>query len=102
MDTLVYIIPSCFHFVDVNAFSPNGDGVNDNFRLITTGDDELVSMEIYNRWGQRIFETDNLVAGWDGTDGSGKQQEIGTYIYKIWTKCDEILQSLSGNVTLLR
>ena len=99
---LVYVIPSCFHFVDINAFSPNGDGVNDNFRLITTGDDELVSMEIYNRWGQRVYETNNLVNGWDGTDGNGKPQEIGTYIYKIWTKCDEILQSLSGNVTLLR
>lgn len=99
---LVYVIPSCFHFVDVNAFSPNGDGVNDNFRLITNGDDELVSMEIYNRWGQLIFQTDNLINGWDGTNGLGKQQEIGSYIYKIWTQCDGILQSLSGSVTLLR
>lgn len=99
---LVYIIPSCFQFVEINAFSPNGDGVNDNFRFITSGDDELVNMEIYNRWGQRIYQTNDLQKGWDGTDGNGLEQEIGSYIYKIWTQCDGILQSLSGSVTLLR
>lgn len=99
---LVYIIPNCFHFVTINAFSPNGDGINDRFRFITDGDDELVNMDIYNRWGALIFQTNDLVNGWDGTDGNGKEQEIGSYIYRITTMCDGILQSLSGSVTLLR
>ena len=99
---LVYIIPNCFQFSTVNAFSPNGDGINDNFRFITAGDDALVNMEIYNRWGQLIFQTSDLTTGWDGNDNNGKPQEIGSYIYKIATECDGILQSLSGSVTLLR
>ncbi len=99
---LVYLIPDCFHFNTVNAFTPNGDGINDRFRFITTGDDELVSLEIYNRWGQLIFRTNDLAAGWDGTDGNGKQQEIGSYIFKILTQCEGILQTLSGSVSLLR
>ncbi|MEZ5012668.1 MAG: PKD domain-containing protein [Chitinophagales bacterium] len=99
---LVYIIPDCFHFATVNAFSPNGDGVNDRFRFVTNGDDALVDMQIYNRWGQLIFSTDNLEEGWDGSDGNGVQQEVGTYLFIIHTQCDGILQSLSGSVTLLR
>jgi gliding motility-associated-like protein len=99
---LVYIIPNCFHFVTINAFSPNGDGINDKFRFITDGDDELVGMDIYNRWGDLVFQTNNIENGWDGTDGNGKEQEIGSYIFRITTTCDGILQSLSGSVTLLR
>ncbi len=99
---LVYIIPSCFHYVTVNAFSPNGDGVNDRFRFVTSGDEELITMQIYNRWGDIIFETTDLENGWDGTDGSGREQEIGSYIYRLITICDGIQQALSGSVTLLR
>ncbi|MBK9962960.1 MAG: gliding motility-associated C-terminal domain-containing protein [Saprospiraceae bacterium] len=99
---LVYIIPSCFHYVTVNAFSPNGDGVNDRFRFVTSGDEELITMQIYNRWGDIIFETTDLQNGWDGTDGSGREQEIGSYIYRLITICDGIQQALSGSVTLLR
>jgi gliding motility-associated-like protein len=99
---LVYIIPSCFHYVTVNAFSPNGDGVNDKFRFVTNGDEELITMQIYNRWGDVIFETTDLENGWDGTDGNGREQEIGSYIYRLITVCDGIEQALSGSVTLLR
>lgn len=99
---LVYIIPNCFNFATVNAFSPNDDGVNDRFRFITAGDDGLVSMEIYNRWGKMIFNTNDIDAGWDGTDGNGHPQELGSYIYVIYTSCDGKEQRLSGSVTLLR
>ncbi len=99
---LVYIIPNCFKYFVVNAFSPNGDGVNDRFRFITDGDDELTDLSIFNRWGQKIFSTNDLVNGWDGNDLSGIPQEVGSYIYTIQTTCDGIAQSLSGSVTLLR
>ncbi|MBK7443237.1 MAG: gliding motility-associated C-terminal domain-containing protein [Bacteroidetes bacterium] len=59
-------------------------------------------MQIYNRWGDIIFETTDLENGWDGTDGSGREQEIGSYIYRLITICDGIQQALSGSVTLLR
>lgn len=100
--TVVYIIPVCFRYTVVNAFSPNGDGLNDNFRFITSGDDELTDLSIYNRWGEKIFYTNDPVKGWDGNDLTGKPQEIGSYIYTIETVCDGISQSLSGSVTLLR
>lgn len=99
---LVYIIPNCFRFATVNAFSPNNDGINDRFRFVTDGDDGLVGMEIYNRWGQLIFTTSDITNGWDGTDGKGDPQEVGSYLYVIYTSCDGKEQRLSGSVTLLR
>jgi gliding motility-associated-like protein len=58
-----------FYFVVPNAFTPNGDGLNDTFRSVATGDlIRQFSMVIYNRWGQMIFETSDYSAGWDGKD----------------------------------
>lgn len=98
----ITVLPVCQVFSTVNAFSPNNDGINDLFRLHTSGDDALVSMEIFNRWGQRVFYTNSLEFGWDGTDGNGVAQEVGAYVYIIYTACDGIEQQLSGMVTLLR
>ena len=86
----------------VNAFSPNGDGINDRFRFITFGDEEILLMEIYNRWGEKIYATTSLENGWDGTDGNGVEQEVGAYVYRLITICDGVEQALSGSVTLLR
>ena len=64
-----------------NAFTPNGDGVNDVFiyksRLI-----EQVVMQIYNRWGELLFQTNQLDVGWDGSY-QGALAPPGTYLYKI-------------------
>ena len=52
-----------------NAFSPNGDGVNDIFSIYGNIDlKEIVSLDIFNRWGELIFQGANLNAGegWDG------------------------------------
>ncbi len=98
----ITILPLCVPYSTVNAFSPNGDGINDRFRLITPGDDSLLSMEIYNRWGQRIFFTNSLADGWDGTDGNGVAQEVGMYVFVMYTDCDGVTQQVTGSVTLLR
>lgn len=98
----IQILPVCFKFATANAFSPNNDGVNDRFRLVTSGDDGLVSMDIYNRWGKQVFSTNSLEDGWDGTNGEGVPQEIGMYVYVIFTSCDGVTQRLDGTVTLLR
>ncbi len=66
-----------------NAFSPNGDGINDVFMPIRRYD--LVKqyhLMIFNRWGQQVFETEDIGQGWDGTY-RGRQSPLGTYIYKI-------------------
>ena len=92
-----------------NAFSPNMDGVNDVFLPVATfmvnnsGNKNLdYQMRIYNRWGQMLFETNDLSIGWDGTyEGQPAQQDV--YIYELrCTGFDRHRYNLNGNVTLLR
>ena len=66
-----------------NAFTPNGDGLNDVFKVIPRYDyvRDYV-LQIYNRWGEQIFETSGSNNGWNGTF-KGKPVEHGTYIYRI-------------------
>jgi gliding motility-associated-like protein len=63
-----------------NAFTPNGDGKDDIFRVIPIGIKELKYFAVFNRWGQRIFYTTTLGSGWDGTV-NGKPQDAGTFIW---------------------
>lgn len=84
-----------------NAFTPNGDGLNDIFTVST---DLLISynLQIYNRWGGLLFESNDVTIGWDGTV-NGKAQEIGVYTYIIkstTTLNTPILKT--GTITLLR
>ena len=65
-----------------NAFTPNGDGKNDIFRVPPSIDISLFSFSIYNRWGQRVFYTTNPGEGWNGTI-NGQPQPTGVYIWEI-------------------
>jgi gliding motility-associated-like protein len=65
-----------------NAFTPNGDGLNDKIRPITAGIERLDFFRIFNRYGQIIFETNNPEGAWDGTL-KGKPQGSGTFIYQV-------------------
>jgi gliding motility-associated-like protein len=71
-----------------NAFTPNGDGHNDRFRVITEGHHEVADFRIVNRWGQTVFESRNETDGWDGTF-NGQPQDIGTYYYYLRFRCRE-------------
>lgn len=66
-----------------NAFSPNGDNVNDQFQGIAFNLSSYY-MGIYNRWGELVYETNSIdyVNGWDGSY-NGKEAEVGTYVYYI-------------------
>jgi gliding motility-associated-like protein len=69
------------------AFSPNGDGLNDFFKPIGYDVADL-RMNVYNRWGELLFETNDIDAGWDGSY-KATACEVGTYVwwvsYKIGT-----------------
>lgn len=65
-----------------NAFSPNNNQQNDEFKPNVWGDLDLYHLAVYNRWGKLVFETDQLNYGWDGTE-NGKPSEIGVYVYTI-------------------
>ncbi len=62
-----------------NAFTPNGDGLNDIFKGIPVGIKTFDYLIVYNRWGQKIFETSDYTKGWDGL-WKGNKQENGIYI----------------------
>ncbi|MEP6713027.1 MAG: gliding motility-associated C-terminal domain-containing protein [Ferruginibacter sp.] len=65
-----------------NAFSPNGDGLNDIFRAVPAGISNTQYFRIFNRLGEMVFETNQWLKGWDGTY-RGKKQPIGAYIWMI-------------------
>ena len=107
-DTLNISVEDCLGNCVVLAptgFSPNANGINDIFRVVTTCDEGFTKFEfvIFNRWGELVYSTDNWLEGWDGTFG-GQPAGIGTYSFvvqyvKTLTNKEEIL---SGNVTLIR
>lgn len=84
-----------------NAFSPNGDGINDMFtfksRYITS-----TTMKIYNRWGELVFQTSDADQGWDGTV-NGKAAPLGTYIHYTQLTDDMGITFIkSGEIVLIR
>ncbi|RYE23287.1 MAG: gliding motility-associated C-terminal domain-containing protein [Sphingobacteriales bacterium] len=84
-----------------SAFTPNGDGKNDVFRMISAGDLRISSFRIVNRWGQTVFETADPRIGWDG-NMNGKPQDMGSYAYSIRYKCASKDTEQHGEVTLIR
>lgn len=84
------------------AFTPNGDGQNDIFRLRTPNGQVLLEFRVFNRWGMEVFSADNLSQGWDGTF-KGALQPAGSYVYFVrYKNIDGIEKQLKGAVHLLR
>jgi gliding motility-associated-like protein len=84
-----------------NAFSPNGDGAND--LLYVRGQClETLTFMVFNRWGQKVFETTDKNIGWDGTF-KGDLMNTGVFVYRLEGKdYDGKGYSMKGNVTLIR
>lgn len=86
-----------------NAFSPNGDGINDVFKA-KEGYKSIVEFHasIYNRWGQKLFEWSNPAEGWDGTY-KGKDVKQGVYYVLVKAKgADGRKFNIRRDVNLLR
>lgn len=85
-----------------NAFSPNGDGKNDVFRIVNIKYNKLIDFRIFNRWGEVVFQTTDPARGWDGTY-NGVPQDLGTYDYMIEVvQPDGTEKMYRGIVTLVR
>lgn len=85
-----------------SAFSPNGDGKNDVFRVTNLTFQKLQEFRVFNRWGQEIFSTTDAKKGWDGT-WKGVPQDMGTYQYIIKVAYpDGYIETYKGDVTLVR
>lgn len=82
-----------------NAFSPNGDGINDEFKVEAVGFRSF-SISIYNRWGEKIFEAHDPEKSWDGAFSS---PSVGIYRYVIEAiRSDNSSLVRSGTIHLLR
>ncbi|MDD3405308.1 MAG: gliding motility-associated C-terminal domain-containing protein [Sphingobacteriia bacterium] len=90
-----------------NVFTPNGDGINDEFRVAYKS---LLTYHcwVYNRWGRLLFKSDDAGKGWDGTV-NGQMSAAGAYYYIIEatgsdkdTDGNPIVYKLSGDINLLR
>lgn len=87
-----------------NAFTPNGDGLNDVFipKLKLERAYSTATFRIYNRYGQMIYTTANMNSGWDGT-AKGRPLEKGVYYYRISILfLDGTAKNFSGELTLIR
>ncbi|MCD4730077.1 MAG: gliding motility-associated C-terminal domain-containing protein [Bacteroidales bacterium] len=83
------------------AFSPNGDGLNDVLYVEGSGFENMI-FQIYNRYGELVFETTDKNLGWDGTvNGSKQEMEVYTYYIKV-KYVDGGVSEEKGNITLLR
>jgi len=80
-----------------NAFSPNGDGVNDTWNIPALAVYPFYEVAVYSRWGQLVFYTKNFIKPWDGTF-TGKPLPIGGYNYFINTG----KELLKGTVLVIR
>lgn len=91
-----------YQLVVSNVFTPNGDGKNDFFAINTIGLSSL-GMEIYNRWGIKLYESNALDGKWDGHNSNGKLSDDGTYYYIVHASgIDGQVYTEKGFVTLIR
>jgi gliding motility-associated-like protein len=86
------------------VFSPNGDGVNDTFGIIgDPGTPRSFSLQVYNRWGQLLFNGERKFQVWDGRQFGGEVVSDGTYYWVLdYTTEDGQRSERTGHVTLLR
>ena len=89
--------------IDVpNAFTPNGDGINDTWTIDGLDTYRNSSLKVYNRWGQLVYSNTGVYANdWNGTGKSGKDLPTGTYYYVI-TLNQNGKENVAGDVTIIR
>ncbi len=85
-----------------NAFSPNGDGLNDIYRVTARKFINVQEFKIFNRWGTEVFSTGDISKGWDG-NYKGKPQDPAVYYYLVRVAYPNgKTQFLRGDLTLIR
>ncbi len=101
-DTLHVIVDKRDNLFVPSAFSPNGDGRNDVFRITNLSFQRIMEFRVFNRWGQEVYSTNDSRAGWDGTWG-GVPQDMGVYTYLIRVAYpDGFVETYRGETSLIR
>lgn len=103
-DTILVREKACLQQIYVpNAFTPNTDGLNDNFKPVFFGQTDFFEMTVYNRYGQLVYQTSDKDKGWSGNFLS-VLQPAGNYVWYIRYRFLGLvnIESLTGNVLLIR
>ncbi len=91
------VFVSGYLFHAPNAFTPDGDGVNELWRPVVYGA-RRYRLEVFDRWGRTVFSTEDPAEGWDGKD-----HPVGIYAFKAWlTEWGAAEQEYNGSITLVR
>tara|TARA_B100000809_G_scaffold266863_1_gene332316 strand:+ start:5834 stop:8245 length:2412 start_codon:yes stop_codon:yes gene_type:complete len=103
-DTLLITEEDCDLTTDIyipNAFTPNGNGINEIFKVIGTNI-MSINVKIYNRWGELVFEWNDINDGWDGTH-QNEPAPSGVYVYRIKIKTiNDNVKSYVNSIVLVR
>jgi gliding motility-associated-like protein len=94
----------CFIYIP-DAFTPNGDGLNDELEVFAECDFilEFESLRIFDRWGGLVFETSDVARhGWKGEGKDGKPDSADAYVWELIYRVDGEIRRESGHVQLLR
>ncbi len=102
-DSAYVNIQPCCNLYLPNAFTPNGDGKNDFFHVLTIGHHTIRDFRVVNRWGQTVFQTTDELKGWDGYY-NGVPQDMDTYFWYIDYVCNPSGKEIKeqGEVYLVR
>ena len=96
--------PECAIYLP-NAFSPNADGINDSFQAYSNCIPIAFRCQIFDRWGNKVFESNDIETVWNGQI-RGEKAEIGVYSYLVQLRFLEkripVNRVLKGDITLLR
>jgi len=90
----IVCVDNCPAYELPNTFTPNNDGANEFFVPTVNRFIEQVDFQVFNKWGNKVFETNNPLILWDGTSFNGRPLAEGTYYYR----CKILEQRVSGNI----
>lgn len=97
----VWVVNQASLFVP-NGFTPNGDGLNDYLKMLSVGYSKINYFRVFNRWGEKVFETNEIGKGWDGRY-KNQMADVGTYFWTLSVNNrfgkEEMIK---GDVTLIR
>jgi gliding motility-associated-like protein len=98
----VEVRPAIFEFP--NIFTPDGDDLNDKFGPVALGKlKELLSLQVFNRWGELVFNGQGNDVAWDGTHkGKNAPSDAYYFVARIRNPQDQKEEIVRGDVTLLR
>jgi len=98
--TTLTVLRNCYVYFPT-AFTPNSDHKNDVFKILNAHDLEDYNLSVYNRWGQKVFETNKYDIGWDGSY-NGELQQTGVFVWYCTFKFQGKFNTKKGTVVLIR